>query len=50
MSNYEYNLTTIKIKIKHIKNTEFNYKIIIKELAFLNLKTESILFDRNPQE
>ena len=50
MKNYlPKNLFLLKKKIlneiKYIKNTEFNYRIIIKELIFLNLKTETILFD-----
>ncbi len=29
----------------YVKKTEFNYKIIIKELVYLNLKLEKLLFD-----
>ena len=52
MKNYlPKNLSLLKKKIlneiKYLKNTEFNYKIIIKELVFLNLKMENLLFDRS---
>ena len=49
-SKYKKNITSTNKIIKLLPKTQFNYKFLINELIFLNLKVETMLFDRSSKQ
>tara|TARA_B100000959_G_C14672803_1_gene497225 strand:- start:24 stop:254 length:231 start_codon:yes stop_codon:yes gene_type:complete len=47
---FKKNITSIYKTIKLLPKTQFNYQFLINELIFLNLKVETIIFDKSSKQ